>query len=345
MNREFHIMMLGVGNGFVKSTYHNNALLEVEGRRFLIDCGALAWHSLYELGLGFEDIDGIFITHLHYDHCGGLDEAALYGAYAAGRKMKLWLPAPLQHMLWEQHLRGTLENTAEGKTSLADYFDIQTVEEEELFWLTASSGAGVAGVVGEVSDGSSASSAGDADAGADAGADGTGGASATNATNGAGATSATSATSATNATNGAGVVNRAGNADGSFGAAADHPLLSMYWIQTHHVPSKFSCSLVINNRFFYSADMVADADLVSRLHEEGITDFYHDCSFDSSPVHASFQDLCQYPEAIRQHTYLMHYGEAPGVLGEEALCGMRLLKQHEWHLWRRGSKLEETTRE
>ncbi|MFF2910624.1 MBL fold metallo-hydrolase [Paenibacillus sp. NPDC057934] len=295
MNQEFRIMMLGVGNGFVKSTYHNNALLEVEGHRFLIDCGALAWHSLYELGLGFEDIDGIFITHLHYDHCGGLDEAALYGAYAAGRKMKLWLPAPLQPILWGQHLRGTLENAAEGKISLADYFDIQTVEEGEIFWLTASSGDGDAeGKVGILAEAGSVKEPGIlVDAGSDSK---------------------------------AGTLVHAGE-------AADRPLLAMRWMSTHHVPSKFSCSLVIDNRFFYSADMVADADLVSRLHQQGITDFYHDCSFDSSPVHASFQVLCQYPGAIRQHTYLMHYGEAPAGLGEEALCGMRLLKQHEWRVW------------
>lgn len=280
MNQVFRIMMLGVGNGFVKSTYHNNALVEVTGRRFLIDCGALAWHSLYERGLGFEDIDGIFITHLHYDHCGGLDEAALYGAYAAGRKMKLWLPAPLQHILWEQHLRGTLENPADGKTSLADYFDIQIVEEGETFWLTACSGDAV----------------GEEEISADAG-------------------TSEAVTSVED------------------DDASDRRLLSMRWMPTHHVPSKFSCSLVIDNRFFYSADMVADAGLVSRLHQEGITDFYHDCSFHASPVHASFGALCQYPEAVRRHTYLMHYGEVPQGLEEDALCGMRLLQQHEWHVW------------
>ncbi|REK75560.1 MBL fold metallo-hydrolase [Paenibacillus paeoniae] len=276
MNQAFRMMMLGVGNGFVKSTYHNNALLECNRRRYLIDCGALAWHSLYELGLRFEDIDGIFITHLHYDHCGGLDEAALYGVYAAGRKMKLWLPAPLQHTLWEQHLRGTLENVADGKTSLEDYFDIQTVEEGEPFWLTTDRSADGVGV-------------------------------------------------------GVGVGDREAS-DGT-GTEAERPPLSMRWMSTSHVPSKFSCSLVIDNRLFYSADMVADADLMMRVHQEGITDFYHDCSFDSSPVHASFEALCQYPAAIRQHTYLMHYGEAPRELGEDALCGMKLLRQHEWRTW------------
>ena len=66
------VTMLGVGNGFSDGVYNNNALLECDGQRTLIDCGVTAWESLSRLGLRMESIERIFITHLHFDHAGGL---------------------------------------------------------------------------------------------------------------------------------------------------------------------------------------------------------------------------------------------------------------------------------
>ncbi|MEK8126645.1 MBL fold metallo-hydrolase [Paenibacillus filicis] len=261
MRSPIEIMMLGVGNGFVKTTYQNNALLRTDGKLYLIDCGTTAWHSLHEIGLGFEDIEAIFITHLHYDHCGGLDEAALYGAYAAKRKMKLILPAPLRSVLWDNCLSGTLENVAEGKRSLQDYFEVQGVEEGVRFAFGADRGT---------SNGSS---------------------------------------------------------------AADPSGLNAFWMQTPHVPSKFSCSLVIGERFFYSADMQANPELMGLLHDQGIETFYHDACFAGNPVHADVLQLCQYPAEIRERIYLMHYGEKPAAIEEKDLGGMKLLRQHEWRKW------------
>ncbi|WP_248924154.1 MBL fold metallo-hydrolase [Paenibacillus hamazuiensis] len=249
----FRIAMLGVGNGFCKSTYHNNALLEAGNRLYLLDCGATAWLSLHELGFGFDDISGIYISHLHYDHCGGLEEAALYGAYAAGRKMKLWLPEPLRDTIWDHYLKGTLHNEAEGKLGLADYFDVEWVSEGEPF---------VFGPGGEV---------------------------------------------------------RAG--------------LPAYWLRTRHVPGKFSSSLVLDRRFFYSADMVADTVLVQRLARDGVRTFYHDADFGTSPVHAGFDQLCAYPAEIRRCMLLMHYGRRPEGLLQSDLEEMKLLRQHEWLEW------------
>lgn len=105
------------------------------------------------------------------------------------------------------------------------------------------------------------------------------------------------------------------------------------WIRTHHVPSKFSCSLILDNRFFYSSDMQADQELLCRLYGQGIETFYHDSCFVHNPVHADFEKLCEYPEEIRHRLYLMHYGEAPINIVENDLRGMKLLKQHEWMNW------------
>ena len=49
-------------------------LLEVEGRSFLWDCGQsdVALHNARALGLDLRKLEGIGISHGHYDHAGGL---------------------------------------------------------------------------------------------------------------------------------------------------------------------------------------------------------------------------------------------------------------------------------
>ncbi|MDR0537107.1 MAG: MBL fold metallo-hydrolase [Tannerellaceae bacterium] len=49
-----------------------SAIVEIDGRRILIDCGpdfrAQMIHN------GFTSLDGVLLTHEHYDHAGGLDD-------------------------------------------------------------------------------------------------------------------------------------------------------------------------------------------------------------------------------------------------------------------------------
>ena len=44
------ITMLGVGNGFSRGVHNNNALVECNGEKTMIDCGITAWESLEQLG-------------------------------------------------------------------------------------------------------------------------------------------------------------------------------------------------------------------------------------------------------------------------------------------------------
>lgn len=126
--------MLGVGNGFSKGVYDNNAL--IDGRTTaMIDCGTTAWHSLYELGREREEVEEIFITHLHFDHSGGVESAALYGKYAAGKKLRLIVPKPIVGRIWDQVLKGTIENPADGLCCLEDYFQVEAPKEGEVFTL------------------------------------------------------------------------------------------------------------------------------------------------------------------------------------------------------------------
>lgn len=76
-----YLTMLGTGNGFIPGQMDSNALLEENGCKTLIDCGTTAWQSLEVLGVPREDIDAIFVTHIHFDHAGGLESIALYSKY------------------------------------------------------------------------------------------------------------------------------------------------------------------------------------------------------------------------------------------------------------------------
>lgn len=58
----------------------SSILVESEGQTVMIDCGPDFRQQVLRVGL--QHIDAILLTHLHYDHCGGLDDLRPY-AYAA----------------------------------------------------------------------------------------------------------------------------------------------------------------------------------------------------------------------------------------------------------------------
>lgn len=71
------IYPLGVGGAFTKSNYHNNYIIHLAGKCMLIDAGTTLRYSLREAGFNYSDIHFVFISHLHFDHAGGLEEMIL----------------------------------------------------------------------------------------------------------------------------------------------------------------------------------------------------------------------------------------------------------------------------
>src|SRR3982074_1147612 len=116
------IQMLGTGFAFSKKYYNNNALVQCNGFNLLVDCGFTAPRALHDLNIKPHQIDGVFITHLHADHIGGLEEFAFQMMYTYKKKPVLFIPKALRHGLWEYSLKGGLENPAENINSLEHYF-------------------------------------------------------------------------------------------------------------------------------------------------------------------------------------------------------------------------------
>jgi ribonuclease Z len=76
------------------------ALQEETGRDwFLVDCGEATQHQVLHTRLSLNDLQGIFITHVHGDHCYGLP-GLLASAGMSGRKKPLRLIAPAGIAEW-----------------------------------------------------------------------------------------------------------------------------------------------------------------------------------------------------------------------------------------------------
>ena len=96
---------LGTGDGRVSADRgHSSFLYELEGTRLLVDCGEPVSRRLKSTGVGADDLDGIFLSHLHCDHSGGLF-MLMQGLWLDRRcrALTLHLPAegiePIQAML------------------------------------------------------------------------------------------------------------------------------------------------------------------------------------------------------------------------------------------------------
>lgn len=122
-----HLFCLGSGSADTRQQYNCNQLLIHRDEVILLDAGATVPTALYNQGLGFEAIDSVLITHLHGDHCYGLERMAYECRFIHKKKPGLLIPNLLIEGLW-QVLEPSLGLVGEGTSALSDYFDIYPIE-------------------------------------------------------------------------------------------------------------------------------------------------------------------------------------------------------------------------
>lgn len=133
---DLSVRVVGVGDAFTALYYNACLLVESGDQRLLIDAPPALARALRDLSLktsdtvGLDDIDHVLITHLHGDHCGGLEQLLFWRRFVTGRKTTVHAIPDVLAGLWDTRLRGGMDTlmAPDGSTSrleLTDYAHVQ----------------------------------------------------------------------------------------------------------------------------------------------------------------------------------------------------------------------------
>ena len=106
---------LGVGEAFPARHYTTCLVLGVDDTWLLIECPhpvrKMLREATAEAGLPFDldRIEGVAVSHLHADHCSGLEGFIYYQHYAAGKRARVYAAPAVSASLWPGHLAAGME--------------------------------------------------------------------------------------------------------------------------------------------------------------------------------------------------------------------------------------------
>jgi ribonuclease BN (tRNA processing enzyme) len=133
---------LGVGDAFSALHYSSCVAVEAEGRWLLVDCPHPIRKILREgsapsgAGLDVGSFDAVLVTHVHADHCSGLEGLGFFAHFVLRRRMRLLAHPKVADGLWNGRLSGGMGEVADPATwasrrkVFSDYFDLEPLDEE-----------------------------------------------------------------------------------------------------------------------------------------------------------------------------------------------------------------------
>ena len=105
--QQFRATLLGTGcPAAVMNRFGPSTLVEAGDQKFLFDAGRGALQRLTQLDVRWQDIQGVFLTHLHSDHVVGFPDLWLTGwLIVPGRKVPLQVRGPTGTAVMMSHLQ------------------------------------------------------------------------------------------------------------------------------------------------------------------------------------------------------------------------------------------------
>jgi mRNA degradation ribonuclease J1/J2 len=138
---ELGMLALGVGNAFSARFYSSCLAFEADGKWLLVDCPhpirKILRESSHEAGrqLDLDQISAVVLTHLHADHCSGLEGLGFYCRFILGRRMPLLAHPRVMARLWTGHLAAGMQYSEQGwpggvvEQRLQDFFEWTPLDE------------------------------------------------------------------------------------------------------------------------------------------------------------------------------------------------------------------------
>ncbi|MEQ8818607.1 MAG: MBL fold metallo-hydrolase [Sumerlaeia bacterium] len=132
------VIPLGIGNAFTKRFFNTSLLLIAEGRGVLVDCPSPLRRVLGDaekkarVALDIPDFDHLVLTHLHGDHCNGVEEFGFFKRFVHGNRPHsppdLYALPEVLESLWEHRLMASMGvlttpgESAPAAQRMGDYF-------------------------------------------------------------------------------------------------------------------------------------------------------------------------------------------------------------------------------
>ena len=129
----FYVQFLGSGAGLNtgKDNYQSNLIINKNNKILLIDGGTDLRFSLTDQQFNFQDIQHMYVTHLHADHIGGLEWLSVntYFNQVNRKKPHLYGNIDIINQLWRNSLSGGLLTLEDQEASLETYFQVHAIPE------------------------------------------------------------------------------------------------------------------------------------------------------------------------------------------------------------------------
>jgi len=123
---------LGVGDAFSTRYYSYSIVVEAEGTTLLIDCPHPIRKMLHEASAtsGFPvdlpDVDAVLLTHLHADHCSGVEGYGFFSYFILGRRGRILAHPDVLAKLWDGHLAGGMHRLFDDSGDGYEYPTLET---------------------------------------------------------------------------------------------------------------------------------------------------------------------------------------------------------------------------